>query len=58
MIAKIEDLEMTIKQCTEAIDTLKAEIVETQVQMKRAGEDRQKQNTEFQMTDADQSATQ
>jgi len=58
LIAKIEDLEMTIKQLTEAIETLKAEIAEMQVQLKRAGEDREKQNKEFQMTVADQRATQ
>jgi septal ring factor EnvC (AmiA/AmiB activator) len=57
LIAKIEDLEMTIKQLTEAIETLKAEIAEMQVQLKRAGEDREKQNKEFQMTVADQRAT-
>ena len=48
---------MTIKQLTEAIDTLKSEIAEMQVQMKRAGEDREKENKEFQMTVADQRAT-
>merc|ERR1719371_119958 len=58
LIAKIEDLELTIKQLTEAIDTLKAEVAEMQVQMKRAGEDREKENKEFQMTVADQRATQ
>merc|ERR1712125_103557 len=58
LIAKIEDLELTIKQLTEAIDALKAEIAELQVQLKRAGEDREKQNKEFQMTVADQRATQ
>jgi len=58
LIAKIEDLEMTIKELTEAIETLKAEIAEMQVQLKRAGEDREKQNKEFQMTVADQRATQ
>merc|ERR1712072_1302248 len=58
LIAKIEDLEMTIKQLTEAIDALKSEISELQVQLKRAGEDREKQNKEFQMTVADQRATQ
>merc|ERR1712100_234895 len=58
LIAKIEDLEMTIKQLTEAIDQLKAEIAEMQVQLKRAGEDREKENKEFQMTVADQRATQ
>jgi len=58
LIAKIEDLEMTIKQLTEAIDLLMSEISEMQVQLKRAGEDREKQNKEFQMTVADQRATQ
>merc|ERR1719486_1200110 len=58
LTAKIEDLELTIKQLTEAIDALKAEIAEMQVQMKRAGEDREKENKEFQMTVADQRATQ
>jgi len=56
--AKIEDLEMSIKQTGEAIDTLNSEIKEMQVQLKRAGEDREKQNKEFQMTVADQRATQ
>merc|ERR1719359_2272806 len=56
--AKISDLEMTIKQLGEAIDGLKAEIAEMQVQLKRAGEDREKQNKEFQGTVADQRATQ
>merc|ERR1719235_86826 len=52
--AKIEDLEHTIKALTEAIEQLKAEIAEMQVQLKRAGEDREKENKEFQMTVADQ----
>merc|ERR1740129_1585312 len=56
--AKIEDLESTIKGLAEAIETLKAEIAEMQVQMKRAGEDREKQNKDFQMTVADQRETQ
>merc|ERR1719262_1146806 len=58
LTAKIEDLELTIKQLTEAIDTLKAEVAEMQVQMKRAGEDREKENKEFQATVADQRASQ
>merc|ERR1712137_1226403 len=58
LIAKIEDLELTIKTLTEEIENLKAEIAEMQVQMKRAGEDREKQNKEFQMTVADQRETQ
>merc|ERR1712151_1470361 len=58
LIAKIEDLEMTIDQLTKAIDTLKAEVAEMQVQLKRSGEDREKQNKEFQTTVADQRETQ
>merc|ERR1719199_8144 len=58
LIAKIEDLTMTIDGLTKAIDTLKAEIAEMQVQLKRAGEDREKENKEFQTTVADQRASQ
>merc|ERR1711972_481799 len=43
---------------TEEIETLKAEIAEMQVQLKRAGENREKENKEFQMTVADQRETQ
>merc|ERR1719197_1687475 len=49
---------MTIDQLTKAIDALKAEIAEMQVQLKRAGEDREKQNKEFQAVVADQRETQ
>merc|ERR1719262_802649 len=49
---------MTIKTLTDAINTLKSEISEMQVQLKRAGEDRELQNKEFQQTVADQRATQ
>jgi len=56
--AKIEDLQMTIDEATRSLETLKAEIAEMQVQMKRAGEDREKANKDFQMTVADQRATQ
>merc|ERR1712072_1518999 len=58
LTAKIEDLDSTIEQLTKAIDQLKSEVSEMQVQMKRAGEDREKENKEFQMTVADQRATQ
>merc|ERR1712228_77508 len=58
LIAKIEDLEATIKTLTEEIEALKAEIAEMQVQLKRAGENREKENKEFQMTVADQRETQ
>lgn len=58
LLAKIEDLEGAIKKLGEELDTLKAEIAEMQVQLKRAGEDREKQNKEFQMTVSDQRETQ
>merc|ERR1712203_293391 len=58
LIANIEELESTIKALAEAIETLKSEIAEMQVQLKRAGEDREKQNKEFQSTVADQRETQ
>jgi len=55
--AKIDELDARIKQLTAAIDDLKAQIAEAEVQLKRAGEDREKQNLEFQKTVADQRAT-
>jgi outer membrane murein-binding lipoprotein Lpp len=58
LIAKIDDLAMQIDSLAKAIEVLKAEVAEMQVQMKRAGEDREKANKEFQMTVADQRATQ
>merc|ERR1719327_1466734 len=54
----IEDLTMKIDTLHKEIETLKAEISEMQVQMKRAGEDREKENKEFQTTVAEQRATQ
>merc|ERR1719161_1759357 len=56
--AKIEDLTMTIDELTKSLETLKAEITEMKFQMKRAGEDREKENHEFQSVVADQRATQ
>jgi chromosome segregation ATPase len=58
LIALIEDLTVTINELTKAIETLKAEIAEMQVQLKHAGEDRELANQEFQTTVADQRATQ
>merc|ERR1719181_2188690 len=43
---------------TADLEDLKAQIAEMSVQMKRAGEDREKENKDFQMTVADQRATQ
>jgi len=57
LIAKTEDLEMQIDGLKKALDTLASEIKESQIQMKRAGEDREKQNRDFQMVVADQRAT-
>jgi len=54
----IEDLTMKIDELAEQIATLKAEIGEMQTMMKRAGEDRDKENKEFQTTVAEQRATQ
>jgi len=58
LTAKIEDLKMTIETLTKEIEALKAEIAEMQLQLKRAGEDREVENKEFQLTVADQRATQ
>jgi len=57
MEAKIKDLKMSLDETTKAIEELTAEIDEMQVQMKRAGEDREKENRDFQLTIADQRAT-
>merc|ERR1719235_257536 len=53
----IEDLAMTIDGLAKEIETLKAEITELGVQLKRAGEDRELENKEFQIVVADQRAT-
>merc|ERR1719382_575448 len=58
LLAQIDTLESTIKDLTDAIDSLKAEIAEMTVQLKHAGEDREKENQEFQATIADQRETQ
>jgi len=58
LIALIEDLNLTIKTLSADIDTLKSEIAEMQLEMKRAGEDREKENKEFQQVVADQRAAQ
>merc|ERR1712241_797488 len=58
LIAKIEDLELTIKTLDDEIKKLKSEIAEMGVQLTRAGEFRGKQNKEFQLTVADQRETQ
>merc|ERR1719420_1239085 len=55
--ATIEDLKAEIETLTKEIKQLKADIAENQLQMKRAGEDREIENKEFQLIVADQRAT-
>merc|ERR1719274_400839 len=49
---------MTIQTLDKDIANLKVEVTELGVELKRAGEDREKQNKEFQVVVADQRATQ
>merc|ERR1719253_1052300 len=56
--SKISDLTVQIDELTKAIAQLEAEIVEMQTQLKRAGEDREAENKDFQTTVADQRETQ
>jgi DNA repair exonuclease SbcCD ATPase subunit len=58
LLALIEDLQLQIKTLTGEIDTLKSEIDELNLNMKRGGEDREKENKEFQLVVADQRAAQ
>merc|ERR1719159_1524291 len=48
--AEISDLTTTIDELTKSIATLEAEIAEMQTQLKRAGEDREMENKDFQQT--------
>mmetsp|Transcript_38649 Transcript_38649/g.68227 ORF Transcript_38649/g.68227 Transcript_38649/m.68227 type:complete len:686 (-) Transcript_38649:48-2105(-) len=50
----IEDLELKIDTLSKEIAKLKADIGDAQVQLKRAGEDREKEAANFQMTVSDQ----
>merc|ERR1719172_551335 len=56
--ANIASLESEIDTLTKDLAALAAEIKEAQVQVKRASEDRELENKEFQQTVADQRATQ
>merc|ERR1719478_1423495 len=58
MEAKIADLTATIDTLAKQIAALQAEIAEMQVQLKRAGEDRELENKDFQQVVADQRETQ
>jgi hypothetical protein len=55
---KIEDLTSTISTLTDEIAALKAEIAQTNVEMKAASQTREAENKDFQVTVADQKATQ
>merc|ERR1719247_1441316 len=55
---KIADLESTISTLTDEIAALEAEIAETNVEMEAASETRELENKDFQVTIADQKATQ
>merc|ERR1719375_2701818 len=56
--AKVASLSTLKERVTEEIKAANAEIAETKVEIKRASENRQKANSEFQMTVSDQRATQ
>merc|ERR1719301_226675 len=58
VIALIQDLQQTIENLSNAIETLKAEVQELEVNQKRASANREKANKEFQAVVADQQATQ
>jgi chromosome segregation ATPase len=55
--ARIDTFTNEIATLTGEIDTLKAEIASIQTNLKRAGEDREQENKDFQETVADQRAT-
>merc|ERR1719316_416735 len=57
-IEKIEALAATIDTLTKEIADLKLQVADGQTAMKRAGEDREIENKDFQLTIADQRATQ
>jgi len=56
--SKVEDLKAHIDELTKAIATLNSEVEETHIQVKRAGEDRELENKDFQQVVADQRETQ
>merc|ERR1719504_177109 len=56
--ATVEELTSHIDELTKAIATLNAEVAETHIQVKRAGEDRELENKDFQQVVTDQRETQ
>jgi len=58
LVAESDALEAKIKALSDEIQTLADGVSEMQVQMKRAGEDREKENLAFQETVSEQRATQ
>lgn len=56
--AKIDDLDATMKKMAEEIDADTKMIADTQIEIKKASEQREKENAEFQTVVADQRATQ
>jgi len=55
---KIEELALFIEKTTDEVAVAKEEIAQTEVEMKKASENREKQNHDFQVTVRDQRATQ
>jgi hypothetical protein len=58
LTTKIDDLELQIKNTDEEIANAKQEITDTQLQIKKASENREKENYDYQTTISDQKATQ
>merc|ERR1719473_900387 len=56
--ATIDDLSNTLSNLKDEVATLKSEVTSAQIEMKRASEDREIENKDFQETMADQRATQ
>merc|ERR1719502_1848195 len=56
--ATIDDLSDTIANLKDEVSNLKAEVATAMTEMKRASEDREIENKDFQVTVADQRATQ
>mmetsp|Transcript_21697 Transcript_21697/g.67682 ORF Transcript_21697/g.67682 Transcript_21697/m.67682 type:complete len:691 (+) Transcript_21697:48-2120(+) len=58
LLVKVDDLKASITALGKEIQALQREIAEMQLQRKRAGEDREKENAEYQAVVADQRETQ